>query len=144
MESYTLNGRKYFKITCPDCKKERVMRSDAYKKRKSDRCRSCSCKNNPHLFKSPHGMDINNPIYKRWCCMKARCNAKSKAKWYGNISVCDEWLHYENFFHWSMNNGFKPNLELDRIDETKNYSPDNCQYITHKENLCKIKNLFGR
>ena len=144
MESYTLNGRKYFKIICPECKKERGMRSDAFIKRQSNMCRSCSVKHNKQLFKSSHGMDISHPIYKRWCAMKGRCNDKNKKKWYGNIEVCDEWKYYENFFHWSINNGFKSNLELDRIDETKNYSPDNCQYITHKENTLKIQDLFGR
>jgi hypothetical protein len=58
--------------------------------------------------------------------------------------VCEEWLNYKNFFEWSMNNGFLPELELDRIDSDKNYCPENCQWITHLENITKIQNLFGR
>ena len=143
-EHYYIKDKKYFKIICPECKTQRGMRSDAYKKRKSDMCRKCNGKNIKHIFKSSHGMDTQHPIYKKWCYMKARCNAKSKEKWYKNIFVCDEWLMYENFYHWCLNNGFDKKLELDRIDETKGYSPDNCQFITHKENTLKIKNLFGR
>ena len=144
MEFYYIKDKKYFKIICPECKIERGMRSDAYKKRKSDLCQKCSPKHNLHVFKSSHGMDTTHPIYKRWCAMKCRCNAKNKARWYGNIEVCEEWKHYEKFYHWCMNNGFDKNLELDRIDETKGYSPNNCQFITHAENTKKIKNLFGR
>jgi hypothetical protein len=122
------------------------MRSDAFKNRTSDRCQKCSALYYGKQFVSSHNLDTTHPIYKRWCAMKGRCNSKSKAKWYRDkgIIVCDEWLYYENFYHWSLNNGFNEKLELDRIDENKNYCPENCQWITHRENILKIKNLFGK
>tara|TARA_R110000772_G_scaffold74186_2_gene161664 strand:- start:184 stop:639 length:456 start_codon:yes stop_codon:yes gene_type:complete len=138
--------KKMFKVICPTCKIERGMRSDAYKKRKSDCCRSCSALNNKQVFKSTHNLDINHPLYRRWTYMKNRVINPEKRKSYldKNIKVCDEWKHYENFYHWSLNNGFKKELELDRIDNDKGYSPENCQWITHKENVLKIPHLFGR
>lgn len=138
--------KKMFKITCPTCKTTRGMRSDAYKKRKSDCCQKCSALNNKQLFRSEHNLDIKHPLYIRWCGMKNRVKDPKKRKSYldKNIKVCDEWQHYENFYHWSLNNGFKEDLELDRIDNDKGYNPDNCQWITHKENLLKIPHLFGR
>ena len=71
--------------------------------------------------------------------MKHRCNDKSKAKYYRDkgIQVCNEWLEYDNFYKWCIDNGLKKNLDLDRIDDTKNYCPSNCQFITHKENIRK-------
>ena len=50
-----------------------------------------------------------HPIYKRWKSMKHRCNDKSKAKWYKDkgITVCQEWLEYDNFYKWAIENGFK-------------------------------------
>lgn len=144
MDFYYIKSKKYIKLICPECNKERGMRSDAYNKRKSDMCIVCSPKHNIQVFKSTHGMDITHPIYKRWCGMKGRCNDKNKKKWYGNIKVCEEWLDYKNFYDWCLLNGFKQELEIDRIDETKNYCPENCQFITHKENTKKIKHLFGK
>ena len=70
----------------------------------------------------------------KWGSMITRCtNPKSRNYInYGKrgITVCDEWRKFSNFFEWSLNNGFKIGLSLDRIDTNKNYCPENCQYIT--------------
>lgn len=138
--------RTSIEIKCPNCNTIRNMRSDSYKKRKNDYCQKCSPLFNKQLFISNHKMDTNHPIYKRWCCMKRRVICDSKAKYYKDkgIKVCDEWLDYENFYNWAINNGFDENLELDRIDASGNYCPENCQWITHRENTLKIEHLFGR
>ena len=70
--------------------------------------------------------------------MKQRCYNKNKDnyKWYGGrgISVCDEWLNnFMSFYDWSINNGYKDGLKIDRIDVNKNYCPENCRFITQKE-----------
>ena len=82
-----------------------------------------------------------HPIYKRWKSMKHRCKDPKKAKWYRDkgITVCQEWLEYDNFYKWCIDNGFKKNLDLDRIDDTKGYCPNNCQFISHADNIRKIK-----
>ena len=138
--------RKHIKVVCPNCNKEKNMRSDAYKIRKSDMCSKCSLLFNKQLFVSDHGLDISHPLYRRWTGMIRRCKDPKKANSYLNkgIAVCDEWKDYKNFYEWSIENGFNESLELDRIDEDKGYSPDNCQWITHYENTKKIKKLFGR
>ena len=78
--------------------------------------------------------------------MKQRCEDIKKRSSYldKGISVCDDWLNCAKFYDWSINNGFDTSLELDRIDAIKGYSPDNCQWITHRENTEKIEKLFGR
>jgi hypothetical protein len=49
--------------------------------------------------------------------------------------MCDEWKNnFQAFYDWAMLNEYQDNLELDRIDNDKNYSPDNCRWVTHKEN----------
>ena len=75
--------------------------------------------------------------------MKGRCYNKKLPcyKNYGgkNIFVCDEWLKYfktVNFLE--INNGYKENLTIDRINPNGNYNPLNCQWITRSANTSKM------
>lgn len=54
---------------------------------------------------------------------------------YVGVTVCEEWKNdFKVFYNWSIKNGFKPHLHIDRIDSKKGYSPDNCRYVTQTEN----------
>lgn len=61
------------------------------------------------------------------------------------ITVCEEWRTFENFEKWCLANGWKQGLQLDRIDNDKGYSPDNCRLVTCKENIRNRRNTtrFG-
>ena len=70
--------------------------------------------------------------------MITRCyNSNSPSfKNYGarGISICDEWKDdFKAFYDWSMSHGYEERLTIDRIDNDKGYSPDNCRWVTMKE-----------
>jgi hypothetical protein len=82
-------------------------------------------------------ISFNNRIYQIWENMKQRCyNPKAKNyKNYGGrgIVVCDEWLNFNSFENWAINNGYQDSLTLDRKENNLNYTSDNCRWITNLE-----------
>lgn len=100
---------------------------------------SCGClqKDRAKETQTTHGM-TGSRLYVIWQHIIGRCTrAKDKAyKWYGarGITICDEWLNsFEVFYEWAIANGYADNLTLDRIDVNGNYCPENCRWITLKE-----------
>ena len=83
-----------------------------------------------------HGESLTR-LYKIWSSMKYRCKRKRGKDYYRytlrGITVCEEWQAYENFRNWSLANGYADDLTIDRIDNDKGYSPDNCRWATHKQ-----------
>lgn len=85
-----------------------------------------------------HG-DSRTRLYKIYYSMKSRCYGnwdKRQMKNYRDrgITICDEWLNdYPAFRDWAMQNGYNDTLTIERIDNDKGYSPDNCKWIPLKE-----------
>jgi len=81
-----------------------------------------------------HGM-CGIPEYRIWHAMKCRCNLESDARYYRyggrGITVCDEWAN--SFLAFITDMGRRPykNYQIDRIDNDKGYSRDNCRWTTH-------------
>ena len=71
--------------------------------------------------------------------MYDRCYKKSTVSYpyYGarGIRIDDRWLGKEGYnnFVKDMGPSFDPSLSLDRIDPNKNYSRENCRWVTNKE-----------
>jgi hypothetical protein len=81
-------------------------------------------------------------IYQTWRDMKNRCsnpNSQGFHRYGGRgISVCVKWQQsYLAFKKWALENGYKDNLVIDRINNDRGYNPYNCQWITGSENSIK-------
>lgn len=77
-------------------------------------------------------------LYNIWNGMKFRCTNKNSGSYknYGQrgISVCEEWFNNpQSFIEWALKNGYKEGLTIDRIDNEKDYCPENCRWISKGE-----------
>ena len=83
-----------------------------------------------------HG-DAGSRLYHRWFKIKERCHKKTSPNYkdYGGrgIHMCEEWKSsYPAFKKWAYSNGYEENtlLTVERVDNDKGYSPDNCVFAS--------------
>lgn len=94
---------------------------------------SCGCRRSEVTTarSTKHGHAVrksNTRTYRIWAGMLYRCG---RALRYEHVRVCKRWLKYENFL---ADMGECPKgLTLDRIKNSRGYSPSNCRWITNKE-----------
>ncbi len=97
--------------------------------------KSCGCRRIKHGM---GGDDSRFPVIYRgmyWRCYKPQHESYSS---YGakGITICDEWLGEEGraaFYRWARDNGGdNRKLSLDRKDNNKGYSPENCRFVDKK------------
>lgn len=121
-----------------DCGNETIVTANTLKTKNT---RSCGClkkeQDKINIAKKTHNMS-NTRLYNIWRGMKSRCNCSTnkKHKFYYDkgIKVCDEWKNnFINFYNWAINNGYKEDLTIDRINNDGNYEPNNCRWATYAE-----------
>lgn len=90
-------------------------------------------------------LSTHSLIKRTYSNMINRCYNKKNISYkdYGGrgIFVCDEWMKdFNSFEKWALANGWDKGLDLDRRNNNKGYSPDNCRFVTRIVNANNRRN----
>lgn len=133
------DGQKVYLCKC-DCGNFKEIRSGNLRNGHTNSCgclsREVTSKVNAERNTKHNGCGTR--LYGIWYDMRQRCSYEKSINWhlYGGrgIRVCDEWQEsFEPFRDWALSHGYEDGLQLDRIDNDGNYSPDNCKWSTRTE-----------
>ena len=130
-----------------ECGNEVTVRGDSLR---SWHTTSCGCYNRERLVEThtTHGMRKTR-LYSVWSAMLRRAGATKgaseevkRAYQDRGITVCDGWLIFENFRDWALSHGYSDDLEIDRRDNDKGYCPENCWWVSKRENTNNRRNTI--
>lgn len=123
------NGAIYWNCRCKHCGEVSVKEATNIKKGLA----TCKCVHYDRVSEARSKKGRNTEIYSKWIGMKTRCfnnNEKSYIHYGGRgITVCQEWLDFDNFYEWSLANGYKKGYSIERKNVDENYCPENCCWI---------------
>lgn len=109
---------------------------------------SCGCERIEKMVSrsTTHGA-AKTRLYQIWNDIKSRTGNPNNKRYnrYGGrgIELCKEWENFETFQQWALENGYREDLTIDRIDNNKGYSPKNCRWTTKaQQNRNKGDNII--
>ena len=139
------NGRVYWHCKCT-CGNETDVRGDSLR---SGDIKSCGClqRERSREQNTTHGC-VYEPWYHTYKDMMERCGHWEGATERdlhryrdGGITVCEEWRNSPRAFgDWLLAHGWRKGLQIDRIDNSQGYCPENCRVVTPKENSNNRRN----
>ena len=139
----TKGGKVTWLCRC-DCGGEVVVTSDHLH---SGHTQSCGCLSRERV--TTHGC-AQEPWYNVYLSMMKRCGhwegaSESSLRDYRDrgITVCELWQKSpSDFGDWLLAHGWRRGLQIDRIDNNKGYTPENCRVVTPKENTNNRRNTL--
>lgn len=137
-----INGKWYWNYKCKHCGAIHKAIASNIKRNEA----TCKCIHMKRIGKSNSKDGRNTIIYSKWIGMKTRCFNKNDSRYsdYGGrgITICDEWLYFDNFYKWSLENGYKDGYSIERKDVNGNYCPENCCWIPLKDQAKNKRNTL--
>lgn len=105
---------------------------------KRNHTRSCGCLKKNNALKHGHKKNRKETgFYRSWKDMKNRCinpNNKNYHNYGGHgITICEEWSEFPNFLKDMP--GWRPGLQIERINNNKGYCKENCEWATRKQQM---------
>lgn len=139
-DEYNKHGEATWRCHC-DC--GNVISVQSYNLR-TKHTQSCGClAREASVIRMTTHAECKTRLYTIWKHMKERCYNPNNKRFldYGgrNITVCKEWKNdFTAFRNWALQAGYDETAPygictLDRIDNSKGYSPDNCRWVNAKQ-----------
>lgn len=125
---------RFYLVECIDCGKQFVLQATYIR---SHKIKCCEIERGYSKTK----------LFTIWMGMRQRCNDKNCDSYFNyggrGITVCDEWnIDFKAFRSWAELNGYKDGLSIERIDVNKGYYPENCKWITMKQQAINKRNTI--